>query len=575
MFNPRNPDDLKKLDDARRASYRQLEAFRKERASALQQFVGFHYGDGGTRERVPLNLIAQGARTYVRKLIARQPRVRASTKFRELEEFAFELQDAVNETINEIQLGRTLEEIVLNAIFGVGIAKVGVTQTADDIEGFLHDTGEVFVDSIDLSDWVHDMSAKRMEAWQFCGNRYELPRETVVNNPLFDESARNAVQKKSEMKGSLEGERHNPHDLEQSFEHEDNDLYDMVELWDIWLPKDGVVVTFSEDALDKPLNIVEWNGPEGGPYHLLGYQKVPNSVMPLPPVALWMDLHELVNNLSRKAGRQADRQKTVVGYQAPAQADAERLRDAADGEIIRMDDPTMVKEFKTGGADPATVQLAGMMRDTWSRDAGNIDALGGLAPSSGTVGQDKLLNASASELIQELQEKTELFTTGVVRAMAHYLFEDPTGVKAVQRRIEGVDETLLTYWGPNRRMGKIFQYNLEIVPYSMRPVSPEENIAKLYAIFDRVAPLAMQMGWTIDFPRFLSIVANGTDSPELKQILIPADPEVAAQLLGGEPPPKMPRAATREVAPPKVSGQKPDFAAQFAQMAAGQAAVSQ
>ena len=45
----------------------------------------------------------------------------------------------------------------------------------------------------------------------------------------------------------------------------------------------------------KPLRVVDWTGPPRGPYAVLGFNHVPSNIMPLPPVAIWQDLHDLAN----------------------------------------------------------------------------------------------------------------------------------------------------------------------------------------------------------------------------------------------------------------------------------------
>lgn len=577
MFNPRRSRDLNKLSDAAKASYKQLEPFRKERHDALRQFVGVHYGNDGAPDKVPLNFMQQAVQTYVRKLVSRRPRVRCDTRYRELEPFSGELKDAINESIVEMDLASTLENIVLNALFGLGIAKVGVTSTADDLQGFLHDVGEPFVDCVDLSDWVHDMNARSFETIQFCGNRYELPREAIMANPIFDVAAKNAVHSKSAnlMSSMMSGSRHDPHEMEQGKSTEDNDLYDSVELWDYWLPKDGLIVTCTEEAPDKPLSIIEWEGPEIGPYPILAYQKVPNNVMPLPPVMGWLDLHELINALARKAGRQAERQKTVTLASASAQTEAEKVRDAADGEIVLVNDPAVIREMRFGGADAATLATLAQMRQAANYQAGNIDAMAGLSPQSGTVGQDKLLHESASDTLVAMQEQTEKFVEQVCRSIGYHLFTDPTGVKQLQRRVEGVDVGVTQYWGPDRRVGKFFQYNIQVIPYSMRPQTGEQKLGNLYGLLDRFGPmmqLMMQQGYTIDFQRLIQLAAQHSDMPELAQVLVPADPAMAQMAAQSEGGPKMPRNTTREYVRNTNGGQKDSFTPQLEALAASQAA---
>ena len=110
---------------------------------------------------------------------------------------------------------------------------------------------------------------------------------------------------------------------------------DFVDLWEIWLPRENKLMVVPSSGMTgtvagKPLSVSEWDGPEGGPYHRLTFSEVPGNVMGLPAVALWMDLHELVNSLYRKLSRQAQRQKDVFTYPGGSEEDARRVAESSD-----------------------------------------------------------------------------------------------------------------------------------------------------------------------------------------------------------------------------------------------------
>ncbi len=46
-------------------SRRQLEPFRRNRRVMLEQYVGQHYGDSGSRKRVPINLREMAMNIYL------------------------------------------------------------------------------------------------------------------------------------------------------------------------------------------------------------------------------------------------------------------------------------------------------------------------------------------------------------------------------------------------------------------------------------------------------------------------------------------------------------------------------
>jgi len=83
-------------------------------------------------------------------------------------------------------------------------------------------------------------------------------------------------------------------------------------LWDVWLPKEGLLVTMADQSGGPALRIVPWEGPEHGPFLLLGFDVVPGNIMPVAPGAHLLGLARLLNRMMRKLGDQADRQKIVT-----------------------------------------------------------------------------------------------------------------------------------------------------------------------------------------------------------------------------------------------------------------------
>lgn len=58
--------------------------------------------------------------------------------------------------------------------------------------------------------------------------------------------------------------------------------------------------------------------------------------------------------------------------------------------------------------------------------AGNLDVLGGLSAQSDTLGQDRILNQSANQRINDMQSRVYSFTTKVIEALGWYVWNDPT-----------------------------------------------------------------------------------------------------------------------------------------------------
>jgi hypothetical protein len=121
-----------------------------------------------------------------------------------------------------------------------------------------------------------------------------------------------ATRPAGEQQGSVElsGDRN----VLQTF---NGDVSEFVDLVEVYLPKEQLIVTlpfgpgFGDDDV---LRVVEYEGPERGPFHMLGFAYVPDNVLPVPPASIWYYLQVMGNRIARKIGRQAERMKTVLAY---------------------------------------------------------------------------------------------------------------------------------------------------------------------------------------------------------------------------------------------------------------------
>lgn len=532
MINPKNPSDVKRLAEAVEYSRRKLEPFRSARVSALKQYVGRHYSENGSTDKVPVNLLELAINIYVQQLAANSPQVLVNTPHMEIKPNAYKLELGTNKLIRDINLEETLQMAVIEAMFGIGIVKTGINRAGQiEIDGFTHDIGEPYADIVHLDDWVHDAIARTYEQVGFCGNRYRLPYDHVMESKSYktDDSVKPTDNGFARNEGGDERGEAISRGTDSPVEY-----LPMIELWDIWLPDEKLLCTFpaapdgSIMNWKKPMQIIEWSGPQKGPYHLLSFSPVPGNIMPLPPVALWMDLHKLTNKLFRKCGDQADRQKTLLGIQAGAEKDGQRIVDGRDGDTIRMDNPAGAKEFKFGGVAQETLAFCIHLKDLYSYMAGNLDALGGLSPQADTLGQDQLLSASASKRMASMSAKTLNFAQEVTSDLAWYLWHDPVIDLPLTMPVEGTDIVIPTSFGPHERISDFFDFNLEVEPYSMQHQSPQMRLQSLTNVFNTfIAPFAQilaEQGITVNFQKVMSIISRYGNMPELNEILITQEP---------------------------------------------------
>ncbi len=520
---------LKKLRAAMECSRKALQPFREKRLDRIRQYVGANYSDDGAKDKVPMNLLELALNIYARSLTARTPQVVCTTEYREVKSTASLLELAINHVIKEMKLIKALRESVLNALFSVGIIKVGMEATGTiPIGDTLRYVGQPFAESVDLDDWVHDTTARKFEHIQFAGNRYRLPLDQVKNSELYDEKERAKLKPTAKGSGGQD-ESDRAERLSQGNSYKSDDEYaDFVELWDMWLPMENKLLTFADDSESGVLREVEWDGPLQGPYKLLSFSDVPNNIMPLAPSAAWQDIHTLCNCLMRKLGRQGERQKTVLGVMSGGDGDAQRIAKSSDGDIIKLDNPDKAREYRFGGVDSATLGFTIQLKDMFSWFGGNLDSLGGLSPMSDTLGQDKLLVENSSKRIADMQDRTIDFTRDTINDIAWYLFTDPLIDLPLSRRVEGTDISVPVRFTPEERKGDFLHYNINIQPYSMQEQTPAMKLQTISQVFQTFivpfAPMLQEQGMSINFEGLLRTISKYSNMHELDEILTFARP---------------------------------------------------
>lgn len=509
--------DFERLQTAVDWSVRQLAEPRRQRVAAVRQFVGTHYAESGADKRVPVNMLELAVTIYLRHLAARAPQVMVKSSVDGLKPFARNMELALNQVPEEIGLERTLRRVVGEALFGIGVVKVGIASGGVAVLG--HDVGQPFVDLVSLDDYFMDMSAKSTETIQFEGNDYWLDLEDA--RAMCEED-----------KG-LEPDDHTIHgDQGESRAEgiggaEGADLYcDKVWLRDVWLPRSREVVTYSVKS-KKLLRVVPWDGPEHGPYYTLSFSDVPGNLLPLPPVALWRDLHELGNSLFRKLAKQAEAKKTVVAFAGGNDTSAANLKRAQDGEGIQYSGQKP-EGITVGGIDAPTLAFFLQTRDLFNYFGGNLDALGGLAPMTETASQDRMLTEAASARMANMKSQTIGFARSVFRALAWYEWTDPVRQRVIHKPIEGTDIVVRRVWSEETREGDFLDYNLDVDPYSMEDDSPSIRLQKIGEALERfffpMLPVMQQQGVSLDFRKLVEIVARLGNLDELRGIVQFAEP---------------------------------------------------
>jgi len=457
---------------------------------------------------------------YLHYLVPDAPQIMVETPHRPLKSIAANLELYVNRLLRDPERGieDELQAAVLDAFFSIGVMKVA-----------LDGTGQPYALHVNSSDFVVDMSPGRLRDVAFVGDRTRLSLRDMRDSGLFRPEALEHLETITATVDPDGGDRQQTAELGSGSVET---LEDMVEVLDLWLPARGWHIIIPApplaDLSDETILFAERiNSPRLGPYHLLWYSAVPGNVMPLAPTDLWLDLHALGNRLFTKFADQAERNKTVGLVQSANIKDGERVKNAKDGELIPVERPDAVNEITLGGANQPALAAFVATKDVLNWQAGNLDSLGGLSPSAGTLGQERLLNAAATGRAAKMQKRTTSFAAGVCRALVELLWSDPLATYSVLRYTPNRTAGVVAHVTPDDRRASLAEFDLKIDPYSLQYRTPGERLNTLMQVWQGAILPAVQamgaQGVVPDWRGFIRRVAKLAHLTELEDVLIFTD----------------------------------------------------
>lgn len=526
--------EFDKLKERVKNSYQSLLPFREKRLDSIRAFIGSAYGSApDVPEDTLINLVELHVNILLQNLISGEPRALVTTSKFALKTSATYFARAMNHVSKRIDLRSSLIGAITESLFSMGIVKIGVTtEYDDDAAGYLHEASLPFVDPVYFDDLVYDTRVPMWEQIAFCGNHYRQNKEDVDNDPRNDQTALQEISddgtewdiasgsdRAEELSGANTG----------FGAADDKDQYD---LWDIWVPRQKKVITYAANGGNRPLRMVDWDGPVSGPYRRLAYNPVLNNIQPVPPIANSVEMADLYNKLWCKLGEQASRQKTVGVAHGSATQDAERVIRASDGQIINVTNPQSVNMIHFPGADQGTLGFASAVRDAWSYSNGNTDTMGGLASGAQTLGQEELLSNSSNNRIRSMQQNLLTFVRGIFEDIGWHIWNDPLIDLNLTSKVAGTDVEVESRWPRQQddfgneidlRQGQYNDMNFEIDPFSMQDQTPSSKLAAIRSVVQQevipMLPMIMQKGGTFDVQEYLDCVSRLLNAPELNDFI--------------------------------------------------------
>lgn len=526
-MNPYDETDRGRLFKALESSFRSLRPFRNLLHGLVTEYVGPGYGQADQPRRPKyLNLMNQAADAYMMGLVANRPRVLLSTPFPQLKPFAARFQTAMNNLAEELVLEDVLRRWVLDALFCIGILKVHQADSGPVMlsEGMYMDPGSPAVSNVSLDNFCFDMGATRWDQVKFASDSYRIPFEDLKSD-LYDQGALTDVTPST--KYVSEGDQF-IENISRGLTTDYDELEPMVDLCDVWLPRDGMIYTFvlksraNYTAMGKPVAAMHWDGPELGPYPILGFNDVSENIMPTSPFSHLSMLERLINNIMRKQSRRAQSQKRNHIFTAGAADDAKKIQAASDDEWICVNDPKEIGQHDTGGIDPNGHSFMLGCMELFDRLAGNLTAMMGLGAQAQTFGQEELIHGAVSKKEAQMQYRVFDGTRRVFRELGYLLWNDR--FKSIPGRIpiDGAEGYYLDVpWTPEDRQGSFFDYNFTIDIFSMGYQSPSQRMATLNQLLTQIylpaMPIIVQQGGVIDWAKITETHAELLNEPRLKE----------------------------------------------------------
>lgn len=499
---------------------------RKARAKFISQYTGRFYarskpGDSEERKASPINLIYQAVTTMVPNLAFRDPKFKVRSQTLAYRGYADMLELATNHLSNVIGLRKELRMTIVDALFFAGFMKTGIATTGQFItmDDQNVEIGEPFAERVDPDDMILDPLAKQWDEQNIIGNRFRVLRQDLLDSDLYDPDLVLAMGSSSDSKSqflikNISGDK----------EQDLKEVMDYVDLVEIYIPRDQRVVTMpwvKGQVSDQFLRDVDWAGPKNGPFHMLGFNFVPDNLLPIPPVSLWYDLHIMGNRIARKIARQADRMKRVLAYEGQAINDAEGIADADDGETVRVQSLGSVKEINFGGTTDEAYEFMKWTKGEFSDITNNMEMLSGQEAGAPTATQSEMLQNNSSVRLSDIQNMVYDFTQEVGQDLAFFLHTDPLIELPLIKRVQGQD-TQVTYT-PDMREGEFMSYLLSVEPQSMARPDPNMKVQHLLQFATNVIPAAAQaaqlFGPGFKVGAFLERIASEIGLEEIDEIL--------------------------------------------------------
>jgi hypothetical protein len=538
--------DLPKWREVQERDYAQLEAFRVKHATHIAEYLGSNYGTGGIEN--PINVLSQFVNTVVRQLVGSDPRALISTFNRTLRAFAEAAQDDENRRLKKMRYDEILANSVVDAMFLMGIRYRAITAPIESRLGYYRVPGEVGICNIAFEDWCCDTSVSCIEDGEYQMHFFDAHYEDVKNCKLFSGAKRKDLQPSEPTMFNPGGSR-KLRTINMSASNGFDRYEDYIRMGQVYFPRYKLVMTYAVDHdFDEPLLEQDWVGPECGPYEYLMLQrKVSGKAICKSPIMDLVDTARSINHHAKHIDNQASQQKSILGFMD--EDDAREVNNAEQGRAVHLKNPQGIVPISLFGVDqPLAIHLQ-QQRELFNEQSGTR-ALGGMSASAKTATQEKMVAASASELIQSWGQMVTKSAERDMDALGWFFWNNPHQKLESTYQLPGMPDVSAdrSVTPEERSVVPWSDMQLQIDAFSLTHVPPGQRAQIIDEMVRNVlipmAPMFAQPGVGQMLEKYINFKAKYHNMPELNEL---AEPLIGAQ---GEPTAQPAEGAEEPMQPP-------------------------
>lgn len=402
----------------------------------------------------PLNVLNQTASSLVANILHSDPDVEPSSRRTpQYRAFADMVAARMKWLLWKSRYVEQERLCFLDALMGCGVMVVGEHAAGVEFEfnGKTYQPGETYACRVSPVDWLISVNARDREETEYEGHRYRTTADRLVS--VLEPEEIDRLPKYSQRS---DPERHSKNEADDNFVQ----FYDLMDLYipPRVLSREGLVLTLAGDpahmeaisSADSVLNVIrvrEYDGPDGGPYEVYGFNRVQDSPYYAAPLVVVRDIAEMVGDLSRHNMMSDQTAADIILHRddaSPEEADA--VRTAKHLTMVAVKDETAYKQVTRGGSTEQShrslqthLQLYGMVSGSGILSANGISKTSGDTTATEAEEASSRLNVILSGLERVVYDHGDR----VLDKMKWYELRSPYLNQMVNLKISGVDQVMM------------------------------------------------------------------------------------------------------------------------------------